>query len=289
MSSVKGHSPLVQLLLKSPVFKLLRSVRYLIKLLSSKQFYLNVDHIFRDPTGLDYTLSFLAYSMMFVSQVILNKSYIKKTVLQGYRNVAKAVSNDTKDATPPKEATQEDAPATDVSSKQIVLATKLQLVSSYVSDIRIFNRMWACIPMIPWGVDLIKESNTLPWSNPDRLINYAQVFNGIVLQFLENVGFVGDHSFTTQSESFSLWANLWCGRLWAAYVVLDIVQLAKVPTKQRDRRWVNTLVYQLANVPLTIHWSLEEGLINRTLVGFFGALGAFYKVRDFWGAVGDGC
>ncbi|OCH84085.1 hypothetical protein OBBRIDRAFT_799386 [Obba rivulosa] len=102
---------------------------------------------------------------------------------------------------------------------------------------------------------------------------------------------------------------LWSCRFWAIYVVLQFVHLredmrllklrerslGKAKTtavqaekedlqKRRDALWTE-LVSNLGNFPLTIHWSLQQGLFgNEIWVGVFGLIAALASWRSGWKA-----
>lgn len=270
------------------VLRLLARVRYLLRVVLSKRLYANIAAIFENPTLLDYTLLFTAYGLLLVLETILKLPQYRQAVQVRAGQLRRYVESKLA-GHEIKETPRDEVPVQPLPKLLATLAAKLAALYLYIGDVRIFNRMWACIGMIPWGVDLVRDLASLLWRNPDRVVNYLQVFNGIVLQFLENVGFVGDHHFTTQSDELSFWANLWCGRLWALYVVFDIFQLMRVPAGKRDRKWRNYLVYEIANLPLTAHWLVATGLISRQSVGFWGALGAGLRCLDYWPNIAEGC
>merc|ERR1711977_765913 len=57
-----------------------------------------------------------------------------------------------------------------------------------------------------------------------------------------------------------------------------------LPTKPEDfwKRWRRQLLINAAYAPLTIHWSLEKGLVGEFWVGLFGSVAGLAKLKEAW-------
>lgn len=233
--------------IEDKVDRALKKVQWLGKLLVNPKLYDILDEsIFQDAAKLDSTLSTVCYFSLFLSQILL---------LIKLRN--------------PKYAR--------FTKRLVTISSKLKLLSTYISDVRIFNRMWAAIPLMSWLLSTFKKIHTESYSRYDKVLDFVQVTSCLVLQIFENVGFVGDHHFTTQSDKLSLWFNIWCCKLWLLYVVSDI---AKVLT--RDKIDKNALLSNLGNLPLTVHWSLVDGCLTPLQVGLFGTMSSCFNTIQYW-------
>jgi hypothetical protein len=85
-------------------------------------------------------------------------------------------------------------------------------------------------------------------------------------------------------------------RFWGAHVALDLCRLwrertirvkGKTVEKEEDRgwekRWWAQVVMNLAYAPLTVHWSLENGLGFRDVdIGYLGVIAAIASIYLGW-------
>lgn len=60
---------------------------------------------------------------------------------------------------------------------------------------------------------------------------------------------------------------------------------SKVRQARRARRWWAEVVSNVAYAPLTLHWSLERGLLGEGWVGALGMVAGFVGVREAWRGV----
>jgi hypothetical protein len=142
---------------------------------------------------------------------------------------------------------------------------------------------------------------------------------------LEHLYYLGSHGIIPSSipSPFSIFSEkkknlaldfnklgLWSCRFWAIYVVLHFAHLledrkllkqrhssirkakgtglTKDEKKEMQQRWDafwSEVVINLGYLPLTIHWSLKEGLFkNEVWVGVFGLVAAAASFRTGWKA-----
>lgn len=144
---------------------------------------------------------------------------------------------------------------------------------------------------------------------------YYLISHSVVPAELPSVPFASRLPFTKpnldgKSVSWDMGAlGLWSTRFWAAYVVLQFAHLredrkilkmrqravnkSKATTAPAEReelakRWdalLNELIVNLGYLPLTVHWSLEQGLFkNDVWVGVFGLIAGLASWRSGWKA-----
>lgn len=178
-----------------------------------------------------------------------------------------------------------------------MLAARLKALSSVISDFRIFVRLFGLLGIYSWGKDV--------WSSPpsdgveERIVK-AQVIVNCFFQILENGAYLASKNVLNWSESKQNKAWLWSSRFWASHVFLEFLRLGRVwsirkremqagkgKEKQVDadtreaewkKEWVRSLVVNSAWAPLTLHWSMEGGLISDAWVGAVGSVAGIVGV-----------
>lgn len=191
-----------------------------------------------------------------------------------------------------------------------------------IGDARTLWRFWGLLPIIQWLTSL--ERNPPPTRNL-LTIERLQGWSMLAYYPLEHMYYLASHkvipsSIPTLSSLLSSSGKpipvsvdslgIWSCRLWALYVVLQFAHLKedRMLLKRRERtlkkakstvpnngekeelqeRWDalwNELLVNLGYLPLTIHWSLENGLFNNEIwVGVFGLLAAVASFRSGWKA-----
>ncbi|PFH48755.1 hypothetical protein AMATHDRAFT_64702 [Amanita thiersii Skay4041] len=195
-------------------------------------------------------------------------------------------------------------------------------LSGMISDSRMLGRFWGMLPILQWLISLERNPQpTRTLHTIERLQGWSMLayyplehlyclcVHGVVpsrfplqLPFLQNV-----------KKNVRLDANklaLWSCRFWAVYVILQFAHLKEdkmlLEARQRSLRkgkgtgltaegkyelkqkwdiyWSEVLT-NLANFPLTIHWSLEKGLFkDNTWVNIFGFIAAVASFRSGWKA-----
>lgn len=167
------------------------------------------------------------------------------------------------------------------------LSSRLKILSGKLADVRILLRLLGLPPTYQWFL----ATHASPPSDPILAkVAKLQTYANMLYFPLENAAYLGSHSILPISKSteISLW--VWSSRFWAAHVALEFVRLyrerqirLKGKEKETDdnevRRWWASLIMNIAYAPLTIHWSLEEGLFSRDVdVGYFGVIAAIASI-----------
>ncbi|KAL8898213.1 MAG: hypothetical protein Q9192_002192 [Flavoplaca navasiana] len=157
-----------------------------------------------------------------------------------------------------------------------------------------------------------------PLSNSKNLthsITLTQILAGITFQILENLAYLGDQNILPLSPARRSKYWLWCCRAWAVHVFLEIFKLllsrpqpppsdpkrtnAKVPssddaqtaptpshqktnTKAERETYHHNLKINLAYAPMTLHYSLPNGLLNESTVALCGLLASWWGLQGAW-------
>jgi hypothetical protein len=260
-----------------------------------------VDHLSRilsTPSGTDALLLTLCYTSLLTSTVLSSVSThrLHKTV----RNIIeKAIS------LPPNTTVIIDT-ATIPTSRLLVTAKRLNALSSLISDFRIFARLWGLIGIWKWGKGVFvdnKESDIIV-----RRIAELQVIVNIFYQYLENGAYLSSKGIMGWNTEKQNKAWVCSSRFWMAHVGLDFIRLAREYVQRKNRgteeekrtdgphgdlitdagdkefwnTWKRQMVVNLAYAPLTVHWSLEKGLVGDFWVGLLGSVAGVAGFRELW-------
>ncbi|KAK0566082.1 hypothetical protein OC861_003444 [Tilletia horrida] len=104
------------------------------------------------------------------------------------------------------------------------VAARLERLVALVSDARILFRIWGILPIVKWMIAL---ERTPP---PTRLLHNIERIQGwsmLIYCPLEAVAYLGMHSIVPLSASKQNVCWLWGSRMWALYVVLQLLHLVE--------------------------------------------------------------
>lgn len=96
-------------------------------------------------------------------------------------------------------------------------------------------------------------------------------------------------------------AWIWSSRWWMAHVALDFIRLGResavrlnkgigtgtgLEEVQEEAKWIanwrKQIVVNAAWAPLTLHWSLEKGLVSEFWIGVLGSVAGVAALRSRW-------
>ncbi|KAG7853382.1 hypothetical protein KL941_000432 [Ogataea angusta] len=276
--------------------KRVQKTQYLLRLLGNPKLYSLLSSPFEDPLKLDSLLSTVCYGSLFISELIKRRPELvqafsklaEKLKIQGLLALIKAYILQLRRALDPKQRLSINVPLDS-------LSTKLRLISDYIADVRIFNRMWGLPGLLAFGVEDLHRILRADSSLATKLLEATSTISIVAYQPLENVAFAADHNWMHLEKSASLQYYVASSRLWAVFVVLEVVKLVKnmVQTKLagkpldllHNRSLNRPLVANIANLPLTVHWSLHDGCLSDLTVGFLGTMSSLLNTKDSWGEV----
>lgn len=281
----KSKSPL-------PLTLLLRLNALLKKSVFSRKFYQEItDKVLSKSSSVDANLYFICYFTLLLSSILNNKPQIVRFLKQQKANIIKLVNrgfNTNFEVEKLNEKTKE-SENVEVEYKSN-LAVHLKAVSSYIADVRIFNRLTDSIKYMPWIIDeftaMMNPASSVP--RLDRIVNFLQSINCLVLELFENAGWLTDHNWvgTGDNAYWSMLTYVWCSRVWGAYLVLEIVELfRRTPFAKWDSNWRLAVFKQAVQLPLVVHWSLYEGCLTPFWVGLCGSGASWWGFRDMWASI----
>ncbi|KAH8801705.1 hypothetical protein F5884DRAFT_524901 [Xylogone sp. PMI_703] len=254
-----------------------------------------LSRILATSAGTDKVLLTICYTSLLSSSVL--KSLSVRQVHRAVRQlIEKAIS------LPPNTTVLIDT-ASIPPSRLYIASERLKALSGVISDFRIFVRLWGLIGVWKWGKSV--------WNDPpkDRLVRviaFSQVLSILIYQYLENGAYLATKRVLKWSKQKETKAWLWSCRFWMAYVGLDFIRLFREyalkkrresgtekneAVAEQDAEWAATwrreLVVNMAWAPLTLHWSLETGLVNDFWVGFFGSVAGVVGITRLWKTTSD--
>ncbi|ODV82518.1 hypothetical protein CANARDRAFT_205074 [[Candida] arabinofermentans NRRL YB-2248] len=278
---------------------LLKRLEYIIKLTTCSKFYDLINEPLTDPLILDNALSTICYSSLLISELLKRKPQLYKIFKNIYLKLLdlliKYTSNKQLNNWLVKQKLRTTTTTTAAAKIPFDDATALKLrnLSNYLSDIRIFNRLWAIPSLISFGLtDLKTISKSTNKSKLMKLLETIGTISIVLFQPFENIGFLTEHKWTTKnhddfkSSKLSEWYYIISCRFWAVFVVVEIIKLLKQLKLKGtgDSVLFKSLVANFANLPLTVHWSCYGGCLSDLSVGFFGT---FSTLLDTTHAVKD--
>jgi len=187
---------------------------------------------------------------------------------------------------------------TPASTALTVASNRLRRLAAKVSDVRMFMRLFGLVGIYQWGSRTLRDP---PKDPVIRSLVLGQVAANVGYQILENLAYLNMHSLLSFSKRTEGRMWLWSTRYWAAHIALEFLKLERTRSLQAEKSrgvrglvvsgeeerkaqesWNKAWICNATTAPLSIHWSLEEGLLDDTAVGAFGCIGAAISIRDAW-------
>jgi hypothetical protein len=244
----------------------------------------HLSRILSTPSGTDTFLLTLCYTSLLTSSVLSSIS-IHRIHAAARQLISQAIS------LPPNTTLIIDTSSLPP-SRLLISSTRLKALSDLISDFRIFVRLWGLLSIYRWGKSVY---NSPPTDALIRRIKYTQVVSNIVFQYLENRAYLASKGVLGWGKEKQTQAWVWSSRFWMLHVVLEFVRLwresrlrsVKGKDKEGDEnewkaKWRREMVVNLAYAPLTLHWSLEQGLVDDFWVGLLGSVAGVAGLREFW-------
>ncbi|EOA87294.1 uncharacterized protein SETTUDRAFT_116160 [Exserohilum turcica Et28A] len=209
-------------------------------------------------------------------------------------------------------------PSTKAMAQIVASATAIEQV---ISDYRIFARMWGLLGLYAWARATCHDPLPVNAGRQETILRgltWASVVSSVAFQVLENGAYLSSKGALTtdrwtgaagKARETQWW--LWSSRFWAAYVGMEILRLAilryyrePAPTalvggdgekedkmsmeesikaaKQENWVWWKDLTSNVALAPMTIHFSMEQGLLSNAGMGICGTVAGVALLIDAW-------
>lgn len=177
-------------------------------------------------------------------------------------------------------------------------------------------RLWGFFGIYSWGrgtwttplpVGAGRKEKLLravTWGQVAACAAYQVLENGAYLAskgVLNSAGWIGEEGARRQARWW-----VWSCRFWAAHVGLEGVRLGtswyyrrkleekgvgdgekeeklrREERRKENRMWWRDAVSNMAYAPLTVHWSVEEGVVSEAWVGFLGMVAGAVALKEEW-------
>ncbi|KAI1374635.1 hypothetical protein F4677DRAFT_425643 [Hypoxylon crocopeplum] len=277
-------------------------------------FLAHTQRVLQTPQGIDTALLFLCYTSRLAASSL--EALTRPAIARSARQLLALAAS-----LPPSATLVFTAKAFPSSGAVAVLALakRLRAFSALLSDARTFLRLWGLLNMYFWARRLVLKArqDKLDGKNgtgadkkEDRIetgISWLQLSTCVVFQALENGAYLSSKGVLGWSAAAQRRAGLWSARFWAAFVGAEVARLLYEARKrgrrtraekfaggaktaadvQRDEAewtdaWRKSLARNLAWAPLTVHWSLEDGLLGEMAVGALASIPGVIQMRDLW-------
>jgi hypothetical protein len=281
---------------------LLKQLRFLLvrSLVNTDHNLLRLSKLLSTPSGIDVLLCTTSYTLTLVHALL-------SRVLER-RLAAAALASKAETLLPPSSPLL----AQSIASSKALAGT--------IADYRIFVRMWGMLGLYTWarGTYLAPlPANATRKDLVQRQITWAAIATSVGFQVLENGAYLSSKGVLTgagwagaagKSRETAWW--VWSSRFWAAYVGLELLRLGvarwwpsseaavddgdgekegkirreREAAEKREKNWVwwKDLTSNIAYAPMTLHWSVEEGLLSDAVVGACGMVAGGAMLVDAW-------
>ncbi|KAF2667064.1 hypothetical protein BT63DRAFT_427483 [Microthyrium microscopicum] len=259
--------------------------------------------LFSTPSGTDAVLRTITYTLQFVSGAL--STLLTKHLV----TVSKALS-----ARSPLLPGETLLVALAYPTPALARITpRVRALSALISDFRTFTRLWGLLGMYAWGKGIAANP---PKDLTLKLAAWAQWSAYTAYQFLENRAYLGSKGIISRAGPQIMSDFLLSTRCWMVGVGMEFVRLGRVwQLRQRTTRarqvqgtesvelrkeemeeekawatkntaeitkWRLELLANVANAPLTVHWSTPGGVLDDTTVGFLGMVTGLLVLLPKW-------
>jgi len=262
-------------------------------------FLSHLNRCLETPSGIDTVLLFVGYASRLAASLI--DSATDGTVEQHARRFLSLV---------PLESAKALAAVAVVPSKNATAlraAASLRAIYSLLTDVRTFMRLWGLLGMYMALKQLIRKEIAIRRGDKtagaagkeeriDRVIAWTKLIGGIAFQVLENGAFLAQKNIIDWTPATQFKAMQWSVRFWAVTVGVELGRLAieKVRKETGDittaehqewrANWNRSVARNLAWAPLTVHWSMDKGFVNDTMIGVLATIPGLIQIRQLWKA-----
>ncbi|KAK8034788.1 peroxin 11C [Apiospora rasikravindrae] len=182
------------------------------------------------------------------------------------------------------------------------IAKRLRAFGGMLSEARTFLRLWGAVEH---AKDEKAAGGNAKLDKLEVSFSVTQLVACIIFQSLENGAYLAQKGVLSWQPANIGKAMRVSARFWGCFVGLKIGELfysayrrsQRTPAERLGDRtvavmeqeesawtdeWRKTVVRQLAWFPLTVHWSLEQGLFSDMTVGAIASIPGVVQMRDLW-------
>ena len=268
------------------------------------------------PSGTDVLLCTTSYTLTLIHAVL------SRVLERRLASIATEIAEKAEGVLLPGETLIASLPAPTSTKVIAQVVGSSKALAAVISDFRIFVRLWGVLGLYTWARDTYQDRLPEDASRKEKILKgltWTAIMSCVGFQVLENGAYLSSKGALTtaswtgdvgKARENAWW--LWSSRFWAAYVGVELVRLGvqqyyasppetiavssgdgeKEDKIQREVRikarklenwlWWKDLASNLAYAPMTVHWSLEQGLLSDWGVGACGMVAGGALLADAW-------
>jgi hypothetical protein len=266
------------------------------------------------PSGVDVLLCTTSYTLTLV------RALLSRLLERRLASIATEIATKADGILLPGETLVATLPAPTSTKVIAQVVGSSKALADTIADYRIFVRLWGCMGLYTWAratylddlpADASRKEKTLrglTWAAIASCVGFQVLENGAYLSSkgaLTTAGWAGDEGKVRENKWW-----LWSSRFWAVYVGVELVRLGvmkfsrdgplksvegdgekedKIMNEKRVKAaklkewlWWKDLASNLAYAPMTVHWSLEQGMLSDWGVGACGIVAGGALLADAW-------
>jgi hypothetical protein len=275
---------------------------------------LRLSKLLSTPSGVDVLLCTTSYTLTLI-RAVLSRILERKLA-----NIATDIATKADGILLPGETLIATLPAPTSTKVIAQVVSSSKALADIIADYRIFVRLWGCVGLYTWARSTYLEplpENATSKDKTLRKLTWAAIASCVGFQVLENGAYLSSKGVLTtaawtgdagKARENTWW--LWSSRFWAVYVGVELARLGikkmgrdsslgrtisdgekedKIINEEKAKEekleewlWWKDLASNLAYAPMTVHWSLEQGLLSDWGVGACGIVAGGALLADAW-------
>ncbi|KAH3999821.1 hypothetical protein HBH98_088060 [Parastagonospora nodorum] len=290
-------------------------IRYLTKAAhSTDRNLIRLSKLLSTPSGTDVLLCTISYTLT------LTRALLSRLLERHLASIATEIAQKADGVLLPGETLIASLPAPTSTKVMAQVVGSSKALAETISDYRIFVRLWGVVGLYTWARGTYCTPLSGDASGKEKVLRkltWAAIASCVGFQVLENGAYLSSKgALTTASWTGDVgkarenqwW--LWSSRFWAVYVGVELVRLGvvryykedepregsgdgekedKIKREERSREkklenwlWWKDLASNMAYAPMTVHWSMEKGLLSDWGVGACGMVAGGALLADAW-------
>jgi hypothetical protein len=275
---------------------------------------IHLSKLLSTPSGVDVLLCTTSYTLTLV------RALLSRLLERKLANIATDIATKADGILLPGETLIATLPAPTSTKVIAQVVGSSKALADTIADYRIFVRLWGCMGLYTWAratylddlpQDASRKEKTLrglTWAAIASCVGFQVLENGAYLSskgVLTTAGWAGDAGKIRENKWW-----LWSSRFWAVYVGVELARLGVMKfsydeplkkvegdgekedkmlneervkaAKLREWLWWKDLASNVAYAPMTVHWSLEQGMLSDWGVGACGIVAGGALLADAW-------
>ncbi|EDU48450.1 conserved hypothetical protein [Pyrenophora tritici-repentis Pt-1C-BFP] len=251
-----------------------------------------LDTLLSTPSGIDTLLCTTSYTLTLLSALL------SKILERRLTTIASDIASKADGILLPGETLIAEIPASTSTKRIAQVLGGSKALAEVISDYRVFVRMWSLVGLYTWARATYSDPLAVGAGRKEKILRaltWSSIASCVGCQVLENGAYLASKGVLTGDgwvgEAGKKRENKWwtvSSRLWAAGVG-DGEKEEKIEVEERKKskkleswRWWKDLVSNIGYAPMTLHWSVEEGLLSELGVGACGMVAGGALLVDAW-------